>query len=230
MKKKTADKLQIQKCDCAAGCCGPIERRDFLRFVAMGAAAGLTAQMPVMAGPFEGGGFAARIARGTENGDARQQPVAVLFNEANWESLKRFVPAYNRVWTASPLVATADTVYAPVMGNGNMSVCLSGDNDTQVYYMRTGGFLDGRRPERRSVSRQQRRPGHRRRPRARNPVGLSADRRGEAGFAVVAARPSRRLPTRRGHSGCGDQVFTPVRRVRAPGPFLGGSHGGHDGG
>jgi len=60
--------------------------------------------------------------------------------ESHWESLKSFVPAYNRVWTASTLVATTDTVYAPVMGNGNMSVCLSGDNDTQVYYMRTADF------------------------------------------------------------------------------------------
>jgi hypothetical protein len=60
--------------------------------------------------------------------------------ELNWEFLKSFVPAYNRVWTAPPLVGTTDTVYAPVMGNGNMSVCLSGDNDTQVYYMRTADF------------------------------------------------------------------------------------------
>ncbi|MCY2931294.1 MAG: hypothetical protein NTV86_17765 [Planctomycetota bacterium] len=60
--------------------------------------------------------------------------------ESHWESLKSFVPAYNRVWTASPVVATEDTVYAPVMGNGNMSVCLTGDNDTQVYYMRSADF------------------------------------------------------------------------------------------
>ena len=57
MNKKTADQFQIQKCDCASGDCGQIERRDFLRFVALGAAASLTARMPVMAGPFEATDF-----------------------------------------------------------------------------------------------------------------------------------------------------------------------------
>ena len=40
-----------------SSCCGQMERRDFLRFVGLGAAAGLTAQMPVMAGPFEAADF-----------------------------------------------------------------------------------------------------------------------------------------------------------------------------
>jgi len=83
-------------------------------------------QMPVVPGP--------------ENAAASQKPVAVPSPAAHWESLKSFVPAYNRVWTASPVVDVTDTVYAPVMGNGNMSVCLYGDNDTQVYSMRTADF------------------------------------------------------------------------------------------
>src|SRR3990172_8433142 len=49
MKKKTTDKLQSQKCDCVSGCGGQIERRDFLQFMAMGAATSLTVNMPVMA-------------------------------------------------------------------------------------------------------------------------------------------------------------------------------------
>jgi len=79
---------------------------------------GAAAQMPVMAGPVAGGGFAA----------------------AHWEVLESFVPAYNRVWTAAPLVATENTVDAPLMGNGNMCACVSGGNDTQVYFMRTADF------------------------------------------------------------------------------------------
>ncbi len=60
--------------------------------------------------------------------------------DADWAFLQSFVPAYNRVWTSTPLVETADTVDAPVMGNGNMCACVSGWNDVQVYYMRTADF------------------------------------------------------------------------------------------
>lgn len=59
---------------------------------------------------------------------------------SDWDFLKGFVPAYDRVWTAPPQVETADTVNAPVMGNGSMAVCVSGNNDKQVYYMRTADF------------------------------------------------------------------------------------------
>src|ERR1035441_10025280 len=59
---------------------------------------------------------------------------------SDWDFLKGFVPAYNRVWTSTPLVETADTVDAPIMGNGSMAVCVSGSDDRQVYYMRTADF------------------------------------------------------------------------------------------
>ena len=59
---------------------------------------------------------------------------------SDWDFLKGFVPAYNRVWTSTPPVETADTVYAPIMGNGSMAVCVSGSDDRQVYYMRTADF------------------------------------------------------------------------------------------
>jgi hypothetical protein len=61
-------------------------------------------------------------------------------SNSDWDFLNGFVPAYNRVWTSPPLVETSDTVNAPVMGNGNMAVCVSGSNDKQVYYMRTADF------------------------------------------------------------------------------------------
>src|SRR5580698_9692244 len=59
---------------------------------------------------------------------------------SDWNFLKGFVPAYDRVWTSPPLVETSDTVFAPVMGNGSMAVCVSGSDDKQVYYMRTADF------------------------------------------------------------------------------------------
>ncbi len=57
MKYETTDKpAASKKCCCPSGCGSGIERRDFLKFVTLGAAgtvAGLAAAMPVMAGPFE---------------------------------------------------------------------------------------------------------------------------------------------------------------------------------
>lgn len=44
-------------CNCAGGCGGGIERRDFLRLAAFGTAAGLAAALPVVAGPFEASDF-----------------------------------------------------------------------------------------------------------------------------------------------------------------------------
>jgi hypothetical protein len=74
------------------------------------------------------------------NTDWFQQAVSEKESNSDWNFLKGFVPAYDRVWTSPPLVETPDTVYAPVMGNGNMAVCVSGSNDKQVYYMRTADF------------------------------------------------------------------------------------------
>jgi len=67
---------------------------------------------------------------------------SATFQELNsdWDFLKKFVPAYDRTWTSTPLVETTDTVNAPVMGNGNMVVCVSSTDDKQVYYMRTADF------------------------------------------------------------------------------------------
>jgi len=73
------------------------------------------------------------------------QPVLPNNNEdkgkgSDWTFLKEFVPTYNRVWFTTPLVDDANTVYAPVMGNGDMNACISGDDNTQIYYMRTADF------------------------------------------------------------------------------------------
>ena len=57
MKKRAKDKSKILKCSCPSGCGGGIERRDFLKFVALGAAAGVASGLPVMAGPFEASDF-----------------------------------------------------------------------------------------------------------------------------------------------------------------------------
>ena len=58
----------------------------------------------------------------------------------DWAFLQSFVPAYNRVWTSKPVVETENTVYAPLLGNGSMCVCVGGEIDTLVYYMRTADF------------------------------------------------------------------------------------------
>ncbi|MBI4326688.1 MAG: discoidin domain-containing protein [Chloroflexi bacterium] len=58
----------------------------------------------------------------------------------DWTFLQGFVPAYNRVWISPPTVATADTVNAPVMGNGDMVVCIGGDQNALTYYIRKSDF------------------------------------------------------------------------------------------
>ena len=60
--------------------------------------------------------------------------------KSDWEFLNEFVPAYNRTWASFPMLETADTVYSPLMGNGNMAVCIGGTNDEQVYYIRPSFF------------------------------------------------------------------------------------------
>ncbi len=57
MKNKAERKPNIQECSCPSGCDSGIERRDFLKLVALGTAAGLAPQRTVMAGPFQASDF-----------------------------------------------------------------------------------------------------------------------------------------------------------------------------
>ena len=57
MRNRDESKPEVQKCACPSGCGGGIERRVFLKTVALGTAAGLTPGLSVMAGPFEAGDF-----------------------------------------------------------------------------------------------------------------------------------------------------------------------------
>lgn len=52
-----ASKIAGQRCDCPTGCGGRVERRDFLKLAALGAAAGLVPALPVVAGPFDAADF-----------------------------------------------------------------------------------------------------------------------------------------------------------------------------
>jgi len=57
MSSEAESKSKVQKCSCPPGCCSGIERRDFLKMVALGTAASLAPGMSVMAGPFEASDF-----------------------------------------------------------------------------------------------------------------------------------------------------------------------------
>ena len=57
MRSKTERESKVQKCSCPPDCCSGIERRDFLKMVALGTAASLAPGMSVMAGPFEASDF-----------------------------------------------------------------------------------------------------------------------------------------------------------------------------
>ncbi len=56
-RSEAQSKSEVQKCSCQPGCGSVIQRRDFLKMVAVGAAAGLSPRMSVMAGPFEASDF-----------------------------------------------------------------------------------------------------------------------------------------------------------------------------
>ena len=57
MRNRDEGKPEVQKCACPSGCGGGIERRVFLKAVALGTAAGLAPGLSVMAGPFEASDF-----------------------------------------------------------------------------------------------------------------------------------------------------------------------------
>ncbi|MGI6264331.1 MAG: discoidin domain-containing protein [Acutalibacteraceae bacterium] len=58
----------------------------------------------------------------------------------DWAFLNSFVPALNRTWDEAPLINKDFTVNAPVMGNGDMSVAIGGNEYEQAYYMRNSDF------------------------------------------------------------------------------------------
>ena len=58
MKQRTKDQSQNQSCACPAGCGSGMERRTFLKTMALGAAADSVSRFPVMAGPFTAADFA----------------------------------------------------------------------------------------------------------------------------------------------------------------------------
>jgi non-lysosomal glucosylceramidase len=54
---EAAGNVEGQKCCCGSNCGGGIERRDFLRMLAVGTAATMVPAMPILAGPFEAADF-----------------------------------------------------------------------------------------------------------------------------------------------------------------------------
>ncbi len=57
MSNEAKSTSEVQNCSCQPGCCSKIERRDFLKIVALGTAVSMAPRMSVMAGPFEASDF-----------------------------------------------------------------------------------------------------------------------------------------------------------------------------